>query len=57
VLDPAAWYRNVAWWTDGERVGIYFLKREAGSPWVPSYAGELDGDWFSVEPRRARKQK
>lgn len=40
------WFRNLHWWTDGETLGVYFLKSEGGM-WFPNYSGDIDRDWFA----------
>ena len=41
------WFRMVTWWNDGNSVGFYFLKAEAGS-WGPSYDANFDKDFFKI---------
>jgi len=53
----AHWFENVSWWNDGSSVHLYFLKSEGG-PWIPSYAGNIDKNWFSLpKDRRGRSLK
>jgi hypothetical protein len=39
------WFRNVFWFSDDERVVIYFLKTEGG-PIALNFFGGMDGKWF-----------
>lgn len=39
------WFRNILWWTDGRRVGFYFLKDEGG-PTFGTWSKSRDQNWF-----------
>ncbi len=43
------WWRCINWWTDGNEVGLYFLKAQ-GPPSVPRYNAGLDATWFEGSP-------
>jgi hypothetical protein len=50
------WFRKVNWWNDGKSAGFFFFKVEAG-PWIPSYAGEFDRNWFRVRKPKNNTQQ
>ncbi len=41
------WFRNIFWWTDGRRVGFYFLKDEGG-PTFGTWSITRDRNWFRI---------